>query len=318
MTTLLLDEPMQAPTTTTPAQWLRQIAAAVRLSFCWWGVHRSLTDQQKEEVGIACSADSRLLTAGKKLIDTRNETYRKLTSLRSRIASYWRGLTLPYVESGVRLIRQDDIDGFVQAMEGHRSELQQAEIELDAVYERLKGDAQRRLGKLFNPGDYPPNLRGLFGVEWDFPPIEPPSYLMRLNPALYEQEQQRVAQRFEEAVQLAEQAFLGEFGKLVEHLCERLGNDTDGARKVFRDTVLENLTDFFDKFKKLNVRSNPDLDQLVQRAQDLVRDVAPQALRDNDRLRQQMAAQFSQVQSVIDGMMVDRPRRRIIRNAQEV
>src|SRR6476661_3338066 len=115
---------------TTPAQWLRQIAAAVRVSFTWWGVHRSLTDQQKEEVGLACSADTRLLTAGKKLIDTRNETYRKLTSLRSRIANYWRGLTLPYVEPGMRLIRQEDIDGFVHVMEGYRDELKVAEHDL--------------------------------------------------------------------------------------------------------------------------------------------------------------------------------------------
>jgi hypothetical protein len=315
MTTLLVDQP--APSSTTPAQWLRQIAAAVRVHFTWWGVHRSLTDQQKEEVGLACAADSRLLTAGKKLIDTRNETYRKLTSLRSRIASYWRGLTLPYVEAGVRLIRQDDIDGFVRTMEGHREELAAAGEELDAAYGQIRADAQRRLGKLFNPGDYPPNLRGLFGVEWDFPSVEPPSYLMRLNPALYEQEQERVTQRFEEAVRLAEQAFLAEFAKLVEHLCERLGNDGDGTRKVFRDSVLENLVEFFDKFKKLNVRSNPELDQLVQRAQHLVQNVGPQELRDNDLLRQQVATQFSQVQSVIDGMMVDRPRRRIIRNAQE-
>ena len=105
---------------------------------------------------------------------------------------------------------------------------------------------------------------------------------------------------------------------MVEHLCERLAGGAEGERKIFRDSVLENLTDFFDKFKKLNVRSNPDLDQLVQRAQDLVRDVTPQGLRDNGRLRQQIATQFSQVKSVIDGMMVDRPRRRIIRNAQEV
>src|SRR5687768_14308543 len=148
----LLDEPTHA--STTPAQWLRQIAAAVRVSFTWWGVHRSLTDQQKEEVGLACSADTRFLTAGKKLIDTRNETYRKLTSLRSRIASYWRGLTLPYVDTGIRLIRQDDIEGFVRTMEGYRAELKEAELDLDAAYEQIKRDARQRLGKLFNPGDY--------------------------------------------------------------------------------------------------------------------------------------------------------------------
>jgi hypothetical protein len=47
----------------------------------------------------------RLLSAGKKILDVHHEKFRALTSLRSRIVSYWRGLTLPYVENGVRLIR---------------------------------------------------------------------------------------------------------------------------------------------------------------------------------------------------------------------
>src|SRR5215469_10550624 len=92
-----------------PAQRLRRLAAAVRVHFTWWGVHRTLTAQQKEEVGATYAADARFLTAGKKLVDVRHEAFRKLTSLRTRIVNYWRGLTLPYVDAGVRLIRQSDI-----------------------------------------------------------------------------------------------------------------------------------------------------------------------------------------------------------------
>src|SRR5919204_634220 len=82
----------------------------------------------------------------------------------------------------------------------------------------------RRLGRLFDPGDYPQQVRGLFGVEWDFPSVEPPSYLLRIAPEVYEQERQRVAARFEEAVKLAEQAFASEFARLLAHLTERLTN----------------------------------------------------------------------------------------------
>jgi hypothetical protein len=52
---------------------------------------------------------------------------------------------------------------------------------------------------------------------------------MELSPALYEQERQREAARFEEAVQLAEQAFLSELAKLVSHLTERLTDDGTGC-----------------------------------------------------------------------------------------
>ena len=66
--------------TANPAQRLRRTAAAVRVQFTWWGVHRSLTARQKEEAGLAYDADARLITAGKKLLDTRHEAFRKLTS----------------------------------------------------------------------------------------------------------------------------------------------------------------------------------------------------------------------------------------------
>ncbi len=297
-----------------PAQRLRRMAAAVRVHFTWLGVHRTLTAQQKEEVGETYGADARLLNAGKKIIDIRHEAFRKLTAIRSRIISYWRGITLPYVESGVRLIRQSDIEGFVHAMEGFRQELTQAEADLDAVFGEIKIDALQRLGRLYDPADYPSEVRGLFAVDWEFPSVEPPSYLMRLNSDLYQQEQERIARRFEEAVQLAEQAFIAEFSKLLSHLTERLANGEDGQRRVFRDSVVTNLTEFFQKFKHLNVRSNQELDQLVNQAQQLVQNVTPQQLRDNVSLRQQIATEMVQVQSQLEGMIVDRPRRQIIRS----
>ena len=79
MSTLTVPEiPLTAE---SPAQRLRRIAAAVRVMLHWWGVHRALTSQQKEEFGAVTSADARFLTAGKKLVDTRHEAFRRLTSI---------------------------------------------------------------------------------------------------------------------------------------------------------------------------------------------------------------------------------------------
>ncbi len=297
----------------SPSQWLRRIAAAVRVQFTWWGVRRTLTNQQKEEVGDTYGAEAGFISASKKLIDTRHEAFRKLTAVRTRVCQYWRGLTLPYTEPGVRLIRQADIDGFVQVMEGFRDELLSAEADLNNVYQEIKADARKRLGRLYNADDYPPAIEDVFGVSWEFPSVEPPSYLMRLNPDLYQQEQRRVAQRFDEAVQLAEQAFVAEFAKLVSHLTERISTGVEGERKIFRDSAITNLSGFFERFRHLSVRSSQQLDQLVDQAKGLVQGIQPQDLRDNDRLRQQVATQLSQVQASLDGMMVDLPRRRIIR-----
>ena len=77
-----------------------------------------------------------------------------------------------------------------------------------------------------------------------------------------------------------------------------------------------NLGEFFERFKSLNVRSNDQLDALVAQAQRAVRGVGAQELRDSGDLRQRVASELSVVRSALDGMMVDRPRRKIIRPSQ--
>lgn len=110
-----------------------------------------------------------------------------------------------------------------------------------------------------------------------------------------------------------EAAFIDEFSQLVSHLCERIGGDGDGRPKVFRNSAVNNLTQFFERFRSLNVGTNAELDELVDQAQQIVGGVRPQNLRDNSGLRQQVATQLSGVQSVLDGLLVDRPRGNIIR-----
>ena len=152
---------------------------------------------------------------------------------------------------------------------------------------------------------------GLFAVEIDFPSVEAPAYLQQLNPQLYEEECRRVQSRFDEAVRLAEEAFTAELAKLVSHLTERLSGTDNGKPKTFRDSAVENLTEFFQRFRELNVRSSEQLDQLVGQAQRVIRGVQPQDLRDNAGLRQHVATEMSRVQSVLDGLLVDKPRRNI-------
>ena len=113
---------------------------------------------------------------------------------------------------------------------------------------------------------------------------------------------------------MAEQAFLGEFSRLISHLTERLSGGPAGEEKVFRDSAIANLVEFFDRFKDLSVGSNEQLEEMVGRAQRLVQGVEASDLRTDERLRQQIAMQLSRVQSSLDGMLVDQPRRRIIRN----
>jgi hypothetical protein len=308
----LLDEPALDQAESS-GQRLRAVTAAIRLSFTWFGTRKTLTPEQKAQAADTFGAEGAFLSAGKKLIDTKDPDYKAVTSVRGRIVSYWRSISLPYPEPGIRLIRQDDVGPLNLQLTTLKADLEESVISLDRRYGALRSAARQRLGSLYNPADYPESLRGLFDVSWDFPSVEPPAYLQRLSPDLYQQECRRVAAQFDQAVHLAEQAFLQELSQLVSHLTERLAGTEDGKPKIFRDSAVENLTEFFQRFRRLNIRSNEQLDEVVSQAQRVVRGVEPQVLRDDDNVRERLAGQLTGVQAVLDGLFVDRPRRNILR-----
>jgi hypothetical protein len=295
------------------ARRLRSTMAAVRVSLSWLGVRKTLTSDQKAQAAESFGAEGDVLSAGKKLLDSRHPAFRAVTGIRSRVLAYWKGLTLPYPEPGIRLIRQQDIADFDLHMTMLREELAVAVRELDRRYAELKSAARRRLGSLYCEADYPSSLSRLFAVEWDFPSVEPPDYLRQLNPEIFAQEQARAAARFNEAVQLAEEAFAVELSRLVAHLGERLSGSDDGKPKIFRDSAVTNLHEFFERFQMLNVRSNEQLDELVDQAQGLLRGVDPQDLRDRAPLRAQVAQELADLQPLFDNLLVERPRRNILR-----
>jgi len=300
----------------SPADQLRTTMAAVRVSMSWFGTRKTLTAEQRAEAAEPFGTDARFLSAGKRLLDIAHPAYKAVNSIKSKVVAFTRSMSLPYPEPGIRLIRQDRIDAFTAKMVEFQEELVEAVENLDRHYSDLKVTARQRLGSLYNNGDYPGTLIGAFSIDADFPSVEPPDYLQQLNPRLYEEECQRVQSRFDEAVRLAEGAFTEELAKLVSHLTERLSGREDGKLKTFKASTVENLTKFFARFRQLNVRSNAQLDQLVADAQRVVRGVDARDLRDNAGLRQHVATEMSRVTSVLDGMLVDRPRRNILRRAK--
>jgi hypothetical protein len=287
--------------------------AAVRLAFTWLGVRKTLAPEQRTTAARAFHADRELLSASKLILDTKNATYRNVARVRSEASGYWRAETLPFPEAGLRLLPQAKLPAFDSRMAHYRQELQSAARELASQYDQIKSEAERRLGTLFNASDYPNTLDGLFDLEVTYTAIEPPQYLVSLHPEVYQQEQARVRERFESAVELAEQAFATELQRLTAHLAERLTGLHDGQPTVFRDSAVENLRELFERFRQLNIRSSPELDLLVEEAQQVITGIEPQQLRDSVRLRQMVARDFEQIQASVGEMLVDRPHRNILR-----
>jgi hypothetical protein len=290
---------------------LRAATLACRVHHQKLGIRKALTREQMKNVAERFDADARALAASKCLIDRRDPAYRKVVNVRTRAGEYWRSVTTPYPEPGIRLIRRATIDEFDQRMLAFRAELHEAAKALQAKYEELRDRARVQLGDLFIESDYPERIDEQFELSWDYPSIEPPAYLKDLHPHLYEQECERIKGRLEEAVRLTEQSFVTKFNELVSHLAEKLKGDVDGKPKKFQDSSLENLNAFFEQFRSLDFGSSEQLQQLVDNAQKAVSGIRADDLRSNEDQRNRVASSLGEIQAALDGLMVSKPKRAI-------
>ena len=124
--------------------------AAVRVSLSWFGTRKSLNAEQKAEAAEPFNAEAKFLSAGKKLLDTAHPAYKAVTAVRGKVIAYWKSMSLPYPEPGIRLIKQDRIDEFAAKMQEFQEELVEAVQALDRQYYELKTMARQRLGSLYN------------------------------------------------------------------------------------------------------------------------------------------------------------------------
>lgn len=293
---------------------LRETTAACKIRFTWWGTRKELSKEQKSRAAEAFDASEKYLSMGKLLIDKKHPSYKALVEVKGEARAYWLSNTLPYVEDGVRLIQRTKITEFVAAFEAFRESLTNAANNFQDHYREIKNEAARRLGELFNELDYPATVAEQFSVAWEFPSCEPPSYLEQLNPDLYERERARVQARFDEAARMAEQCFAQEMAELVSHLTERLAQSDDGKKKVFRDSAVTNLREFFTRFRNLssaisNDARNEELDRLVDEASSVMVGVTPERLRKDRDVREDVQSAFAQIQERLGGMIVNQPRR---------
>lgn len=293
------------------AQRLREQTIACRVMHEKLGTSKALTPDQKRKAAMAFDAEAGSLRASKRIIDTRHPAYAAVVAVRSRATKYWKALTVPYPDPGVRLLRREKVEAFNVQMNTYRQALQEAAAALQEAYAELRESARRDLGELFNAGDYPQRIDLEFGLYWDFPQISPAEHLKLAAPELYEQQQQVFAARFAEAVAMTEQAFVSKFHELVSHLVDRLTGGVDGKPKTFKATTVENLRTFFDEFRDLNIGSSQELDQLVGQAQKALSGATAEELRDNQLFAQSVGQQLTAVAQQLDALMVDRPKRAI-------
>lgn len=299
------------------ADVLREQFTAVKMRTKWWGITRSVDDYSKKKMAEAVDTDEKELSASKKLVNTKFPQYKACTAIRSQAKTWFNECTLPFPEDGVRLHKRATLQDAVNAMAGFTSKLDQAVAALQDSYWDLRQERKAKQRGMFREEAYPITLVDQFAIWIEFPSLDPPEYLKNANDRIYQQERQRCAARLEEAVTLAEQAMTSEFQKYLDHLVDMLGYDEMGNAKMFqirgdgKCPTVDNLREFFGKFRNLSLGSNQQLDELVDAAQAILGNTKPELLREAPNVRDVVRQGMAAISGRLDEMMVNRPSRAI-------
>jgi len=145
--------------TGTASTRLRENFSACRLQFKFLGISKTLSSDQKSQAAESFGAEAASISAGKRLIDVKHDAWKALTSIKSQATKFWKENSLPYPETGIRLIRQDRVEDFNSTFGDFREQLEAGVRSFDEQFTEIKEAARIRLGSLFDLSDYPSSLR---------------------------------------------------------------------------------------------------------------------------------------------------------------
>jgi hypothetical protein len=183
-------------------------------------------------------------------------------------------------------------------------------------YERAKSEAQKKLNGLFDSLDYPhpDKVAAQFDMTWHTYSLDTPEILAQINPALYEQERQRYMREWEATISEATKALADELRGLLTHLVERLQPGPDGKQKVFKQSTIENLRDFLEKFQPRNIENNEALAEVARACQEIMSKLGSnpaEFLRQSTSMRETVVTGMSKIKEILASDITSVPARHI-------
>ncbi len=179
-----------------------------------------------------------------------------------------------------------------------------------AVYPALVAEARGRLRSAFSYQDYPcpEDLTSSFRMQWRYVAFSVPGRLEGISAHLFHKEQEKAARLWQEALEEVRTLLRSHLADMVHHLVERLGsNGPDGKPKIFKSSLVTNLTTFLETFDARNLSDDTELAEVVGRARSLLGGVDAQGIRSSQELRSSLCTGFAGLQTTLDSLVVTKP-----------
>lgn len=289
--------------TSTSVPSISTAAMLVELSIGTW-TGRKLDKRASQDVTASNNADKGVANVHKKLLGDCAEldAVQKFTA-NARNVHY--ACTMPWSDTGLRLLPTTQYFKYHNEMTALQSEYQRLVQNFLDAYSWEIQNSQLKLGALFNADEYPTSdsLTAKFRFKMNYMPL-PDVGDWRV--AIGGETESALRSQYEGYYQTQLQSAMGDVWRrahdALTKMSERLDYADDNTRKVFRDSLVSNVTDIIDLLGACNVTGDPVMTRAQRDLDEAMRGITPDALRDDPYLRAQTKRQVDAVRKVIDNL----------------
>ena len=270
-------------------------ALLVQLNVSQWTA-RKLDKNATSQVAIANNTGNHAGRYNKSVLPMNeylDNVHKKTTLIRKE---YYHN-TLPWGIDGTMILPTDNYLDFMAKFRQYKSEWEMLVDNFLVAYPQLQLNAQRYLGDLFNPNDYPSAdvLRRKFSMDMTVLPVPSNDFRVGIDEQELADIQQQVEARVQQSTKVAMQEAWQRLYDKVKSMAERLSD----TKAVFRDTLITNIQDVCDVLKRLNVTGDEDLENMRLMVEDTLANNNPESLRLDLDLRKKKS---SEAKDILDRM----------------
>lgn len=265
---------------------LSSSAVLVNLSLSVWS-GRKLDKRVSQEVDEAKSTKTRAGNYHKNLL-AGTEKLDAITKVSGAARTWHYNVTQPWSDNGARILNAAQMFDYKARLNEFEQEFRERVNDFLDDYDNLVSAAAFQLGDLFNREEYPTReqIEQKFDFSYTIEPLpESGDFRIDVGEEGLRELQAHYEQAMERRVETAMRDAWDRLRDVLTKMSERLTDDTDGKRKIFRDSLVENAHELCNLLKHFNVNGDVQLEAIRADLAKALTNVDASTLRESDELR---------------------------------
>ena len=273
-------------------------AMLVDLSISTWTA-RKLDKGVTDEVNTSKHASQQASRVNKNLlpgVKELDEVVKHAAMIRNWVAAR----TLPWSDYGPRLVTTDKFFEFKQGLDDHEKLFNEKFQDFLDAYPTLISMQTFQLGQMFDREEYPDvqEIADKFRFNAAFLPIpETGDFRVDVGNEAMAEIRERYEREYEQRLENAMNDVRERILSSLRHLSERFTDTEDGARKRFRNNILENFAETIASVRALNLTKDQAVEAMADEAEKAIQHVEVDELKESKEIRDDVRAR---VDSVLD------------------